>query len=88
MQTEPSEAEPPKRRRRWFQFSLCDLLALVALAALACAIAFPMIRERQRIRAIQEKANEALKALIKPVQAAPKSTALSSLDRPNLNIRG
>jgi hypothetical protein len=22
MQTEPSKAEPPKRKRRWFQFSL------------------------------------------------------------------
>ncbi len=47
MQSEPTNAFPPKLKRRWFQFSLRDLLALVALAALACAIAFPMIRERQ-----------------------------------------
>jgi hypothetical protein len=26
MQTEPSKADPPKRKRRWFQFSLRSLL--------------------------------------------------------------
>ncbi len=26
MQTEPSQAEPPSRQRRWFQFSLRTLL--------------------------------------------------------------
>jgi hypothetical protein len=36
MQTEPSEAEPPKRKRRWFQFSLRALL-VVTLLAVACA---------------------------------------------------
>jgi hypothetical protein len=69
MDSEPPKAEP-NRQRRGFQFSLRDLLALVALAALACAIAFPMIRNWQRIRAIQEKANEELKAIVKPVQRA------------------
>ena len=63
------QTESPNHRGR-FQFSLRDLFALVALAALACAILFPLIRERQRIRAIQEKANEVLKALVKPVQSA------------------
>jgi hypothetical protein len=88
MQTEPPKADPPKRNRRWFQFSLRDLLALVALAALACAIAFPMIRKRQRNRAIKKKADEALKALIKPVQSVPRCMARSSTDRANLLIRG
>jgi hypothetical protein len=69
MRIESPKPDPPYGRRRC-QFSLRDLLALVALAALACAIVFPMIRERQRIRAIQEKANEVLKALVKPVQSA------------------
>jgi hypothetical protein len=32
MQTEPPKADPPKRKRRWFQFSLRDLLALITLA--------------------------------------------------------
>ena len=31
MQTEPSKADPPKRRRRWFQFSLRTLLMGVTL---------------------------------------------------------
>jgi hypothetical protein len=88
MQTELPNAEPPKRKRRWFQFSLRDLLALVALAALACAIAFPIIRERQRNQAIQKKADEALKALIKPVQSVPRCMARSSTDRADLIIRG
>ncbi len=35
MQTEPSKAEPPKRKRRWFQFSLRSLL----IVALFCAVA-------------------------------------------------
>ena len=87
MQIEPSKPDPPNGRRR-FQFSLRDLLALVALAALACASAFPMIRERQRMRAIEEKANEALKALIKPVQSAPRRIARSSADRAIPIIRG
>jgi hypothetical protein len=87
MQSEPPEPDPPNGRRR-FQFSLRDLLALVALAALACAIVFPMIRERQRMRAIEEKANEALKALIKPVRSAPRCMERSSTDRDHLIIRG
>ena len=37
MQTEPPKAEPPKRKRRWFQFSLRTLLIGVALLAVACA---------------------------------------------------
>jgi hypothetical protein len=35
MQTEPSKAEPPKRKRGWFQFSLRTLLIGVMLMALA-----------------------------------------------------
>ena len=33
MQTEPSTAEPPKRKRRWFQFSLRTLMIGVTLLA-------------------------------------------------------
>jgi hypothetical protein len=31
MQTEPSNAEPPKRKRRWFQFSLRTLMFFAAV---------------------------------------------------------
>jgi hypothetical protein len=36
MQTEPSKADPPKRKRRWFQFSLRTLLILTAVVAVVC----------------------------------------------------
>ena len=35
MQAEPSTADPPKRKRRWFQFSLRTLLIGVTLVAIA-----------------------------------------------------
>jgi Leucine Rich Repeat (LRR) protein len=37
MEAEPSKAEPPKRKRRWFQFSLRSLLILVLVAGLGMA---------------------------------------------------
>jgi hypothetical protein len=37
MPTEPPNAEPPKRQRRWFQFSLRTLLIGVTLLAVPCA---------------------------------------------------
>jgi hypothetical protein len=36
MQTEPPTADPPKRKRRWFQFSLRTLMIGVTLAAFPC----------------------------------------------------
>jgi hypothetical protein len=37
METDPSNAEPPKRQRRWFQFRLRTLLIVVTLLAVPCA---------------------------------------------------
>jgi hypothetical protein len=37
MESEPSKAEPSKRKRRWFQFSLRILLIGVTLLAIPCA---------------------------------------------------
>jgi hypothetical protein len=37
VQTEPPKAEPPKRERRWFQFSLRTLLIVVTLLSVPCA---------------------------------------------------
>jgi hypothetical protein len=37
MQTEPSKAEPPKRKRRWFPFSLRALLIFTLICAIPCA---------------------------------------------------
>jgi hypothetical protein len=44
------EAEPPKRKRRWFQFSLRTLMIVVTLLAVACAYVGwqeKIVRERQ-----------------------------------------
>jgi hypothetical protein len=37
MEAEPPKADPPKRKRRWFQFSLRSLLIGVTLLAVVCA---------------------------------------------------
>ena len=37
MEAEPPKAEPPKRKRRWFQFSLRTLLLFIVAASLALA---------------------------------------------------
>jgi hypothetical protein len=36
MQVDPPDADPPKRKRRWFQFSLRTLLIVVTLLCVAC----------------------------------------------------
>ena len=51
MQTEPSKADPPKRKRGWFQFSLRTLMIMVTLLAVACgyvAREFNTVKARQR----------------------------------------
>ncbi len=35
MPTEPSKADPPKRKRRWIQFSLRSLMIVMTVTALA-----------------------------------------------------
>ncbi len=54
MRTEPSKTDPPKRKRRWFQFSLRTLLAVAAIAAVQCAVYFPMLREWEANRELDE----------------------------------
>jgi hypothetical protein len=52
METEPPKAEPPRRKRRWFQFSLRTLLIGVTLLAVACAyVAWQarIVRERRAL---------------------------------------
>ena len=50
MQIEPPKADPPKRRRRWFQFSLRTLMIGVTHLAMACGYAgwqMKIVRERR-----------------------------------------
>jgi hypothetical protein len=42
-----SKAEPPKRNRRWFQFSLRTLLLLITLAAIWCGWQAHLVSERK-----------------------------------------
>jgi hypothetical protein len=50
MQTEPPKADPPKLKRRWFQFSLRTLLIAVTLLAVVCGYfgrQIELVRERK-----------------------------------------
>jgi hypothetical protein len=49
MQSEPPKAEPPKRKRRWFQFSLRSLLS----CTMVCAVAAGWLGKR-----MEQKRNE------------------------------
>jgi hypothetical protein len=53
MPTEPAKAEPPKLKRRWFQFSLRTLLIVVTLLAAICPVVVWVVRDRDRL--IQER---------------------------------
>jgi hypothetical protein len=50
MQIEPSKADPPKRKRRWFQFSLRILLIVITIMAVQIAVCLPLLLERQQQR--------------------------------------
>jgi hypothetical protein len=55
MEAEPLKVEPPKRKRRWFQYRLRTLLIIVTLLAGVCGAAnwyrveVEFVRERQRL---------------------------------------
>ena len=59
MQTEPSKAEPPKRRRRWFQFSLRTLM----IFTLICAIAAGWLGTRIERKHQEQAAVDAIRKL-------------------------
>jgi Leucine-rich repeat (LRR) protein len=59
MQTEPPKAEPPKRKRRWFQFSLRTLMMLTLLVGLGMAIWIVPIKKRA------ERQQAAVEAILK-----------------------
>jgi hypothetical protein len=51
IESDLSKAEPPKRKRRWFQFSLRTLMIAVTLLALASGYIsrqYELVKERQR----------------------------------------
>ena len=75
MQTEPTNTALPKRKRRWFQFSLRTLMLAVTIIAVQCGVCVPMLREWQQTR--QEEANfDELVKLIN-LTVAPSTCSLS-----------
>ena len=62
MQTEPTKADPPKRKRRWFQFSLRSLLVAVTLLAAACAYVAGQAKIVNDRRAMRAKIDKTLAA--------------------------
>jgi hypothetical protein len=54
MQTEPPNPDPPKRKRRWFQFSLRALFVSVTLMAALCPFGVRLLQQWERDREIEE----------------------------------
>jgi hypothetical protein len=50
MQTEPSKSAPPKRKRRWLQFSLRGLLVFTLICAIASAWLARRIDQKRKER--------------------------------------
>jgi hypothetical protein len=54
MEAEPIKAEPPKRKRRWFQFSLRTLLVFTVVCAIGSAwVAQKMEQKRDELKTVQ-----------------------------------
>jgi hypothetical protein len=57
MEAEPPKADPPKRKRRWFQFSLRTLMIFTLMCAIPCAWLGSKIarkrKEREAVAAIE-----------------------------------
>jgi hypothetical protein len=50
MQTDPPKADPPKRKRRWFQFSLRSMLIFTLICAVACGWLGKRIEQKRKER--------------------------------------
>jgi hypothetical protein len=54
MQTEPPKADSPKRKRRWFQFSLRSLLIFTIVVAVACGWLGKRIEQKRKEHEVVE----------------------------------
>ena len=89
MKAEPSKADPPKRKRHWFQFSLRMLLIVVTLLAVPLGYVgwqSKIVRERTAMREwmkgmgrIWLRTPDMGSGSIPPVKAPPPFQKLSSL---------
>ena len=53
MPTEPSEAEPPKRKLRWFQFSLRSLMVFNLICAVVAGWLGKKVERKRNERAVK-----------------------------------
>jgi hypothetical protein len=58
MQTELPRADPPKRKRRWFQFSLRTLMIFTLFLAIGCGLMARRVEQKRNER-------EAVDAIVK-----------------------
>ena len=58
MQTEPPKADPPKHKRRWFQFSLRTLLIFTLICAVGSVWVARRIEQKRKVR--ESRINEAV----------------------------
>ncbi len=81
METAPNKAEPPKRKRRWYQFSLRTLLIVTVLCAIPCAWLGRKIERKRREREAVESITKDGWSVIYDSQIDPKGNQYSS-DKP------
>jgi hypothetical protein len=83
MQADPPEAKPPKRKRRWFQFSLRTLLIVVTMLAAACgyvAWQAKIVQERTAVAdLVQHQYNGAVYWSSEVKRASPTASGLRIL---------
>jgi hypothetical protein len=83
MQTEPPIADPPKRKRRWFQFRLRTLMVVVTIMAAGCAWIAHEGRIVQERTALRQWIEEGGGACVSNDLAASVSSS-PSIDEPSI----
>jgi hypothetical protein len=82
MHTEPPKADPPKRKRRWFQFSLRTLVIGVTIVAVQCAVCVPMVEEWQESQQREFAKRQTIERAIRWLAQRQASSAKWSLAVP------
>jgi Leucine-rich repeat (LRR) protein len=82
MQTEPPKAGPPKRKRRWFQFSLRSLLIFTLICAIPCAWLGRKIEQKRKEREAVESMVKDGFSVMYDSQLDPRGTPYSNEQPP------
>ena len=83
VETEPPKAEPPKRKRRWFQFSLRSLMIFTLICAIGSAWVVMRLKRAERQKS-------AVEAILKDggvvwyatTKSMPKGNHIANPERP------